>query len=260
MIRKVVLFLFLLVLLPGWLFSSSVVDVKARKKLVVLSYPHAYNAFVKEKEPGHYDGVDVSIMKTFANKLGVAMEIHAVPSLGDLVPALLEGKGDILASGFSITPEREKVISFSDPYFAVVVMVIVRKDSPIAGLADLKGKKGSVVPGSSKEARLKAIPGAIPYHVEKSIQHYEAVEKGKADFALVDSPSWLANEESLPNLKVGFQLAEVEYYGYGMMKDSDLAPALNAHLKEMRQSGTMNTLLRRALGDKVVEMMKLIKE
>src|SRR5262249_6863464 len=149
-------------------------------------------------------------------KLGVALEIQPVANLNDLIPGVLAGKGDILASGFSITKEREKIISFSEPYFPVIVMVIVQKDSKIAGLADLKGKKGSVVPGSSKEEKLKTIPGAIPYHVEKSTEHYDAVADGKADFALIDSPSWLANEESFPKLKLGFQLPGVEYYGYGI--------------------------------------------
>src|SRR5262245_48143776 len=126
-----ILILFLVLLTAAAADASSLEEVKARKKLVVLSYPHPYSAFVKEKSPGQYEGVDVSILKTYANKLGVALEIQPVADLKDLIPGLLAGKGDVLASGFSITKEREKVIRFTEPYFPVVVMVVVKKDSAI---------------------------------------------------------------------------------------------------------------------------------
>src|SRR5262245_50388533 len=139
--RKFVLFFWVaLVIVPVFAQASTIAEIKARKKLIVLSYPHAFSAFVKETSPGQYDGVDVQILKTFANKLGVALEIHPVENLNDLIPDLLAGKGDLLASGFSITPDREKIIDFSEPYFPVVVMVIVKKDSTIADIKDLKGK------------------------------------------------------------------------------------------------------------------------
>jgi len=240
--------------------ASSVAEVKARKKLVVLSYPHEFNAFVKEKSPGEYEGVDVGIMKTFANSLGVALEIHPVQKLNDLIPELLAGKGDILASGFSITKDREKIVTFSEPYFPAVVMVITRNGSNIAGPADLKGKKGSVVKGSSKEERMKQFTGAILYYVEKSTMHYSAVAGGKADFALIDSPSALTFLSNFPTLKIAFQLPEIEHYGYAVAPGSDLKAALDAHLHQMMESGTLYTLVRRQMGDKAVEMLKLIKD
>lgn len=257
---KILLLAVLLLVSATGIRAGTVEEVKARKKLIVLSYPHPYSAFVKEMSPGQYDGVDVKIMKTFANRLGVALEIQPVENLNELIPGLLAGKGDVLASGFSITKEREKVVSFSDPYFAVKVMVVTRKDSSIATIEDLKGKKGSVVKGSSKETRLKSIPGAIAYHVENSTMHYDAVASRKVDFALIDSPSWLANVDRLPDLKAALELPETEYYGYAVAPGSDLLPAINAHLKEMSESGMLYTLIRRQLGDKAVEMMKLIQK
>ena len=56
------------------------------------------------------------------------------------------------------------------------------------------------------------------------------------------------------------EISNIEYYGYAVAPGSDLLPALNAHLKEMTDSGTLYTLFRRQLGDKAVEMMNLIQK
>src|SRR5690349_8188191 len=46
------------------------------------------------------------------------IDVAYVPVAFDrLLPALLEGLGDVAAGGLTITPERERAVAFSEPYF-----------------------------------------------------------------------------------------------------------------------------------------------
>src|SRR5262245_7833033 len=126
----------LLLFLTSVLQATNVSEIKARKKLIMLCHPDPMG-FVSETTPGKFEGLDVEIMKTLANSLGVALEVNPQENFKDLIPALLAGQGDVIASSVTITKEREKVVSFSDSYFPVVMMIITKKDSKISNKKDL---------------------------------------------------------------------------------------------------------------------------
>lgn len=48
-----------------------------------------------------------------------------------LVPALQAGKIDVVISGMTPNPEREKVVDFSDKYNETEQVILVKKDSGI---------------------------------------------------------------------------------------------------------------------------------
>ncbi len=261
-VRKLLLGLFaLLVFAPAAAQASTVAQVKARGKLVMLCYPHPLSTFVKRgKTPGTFEGVDVSLVQTFAKALGVPLEIKPVADFNDLIPALRRGEGDVIGSSYSITKERAAQVDYSEPYFPVLVMVIVRTDSPIRRQEDLRGKTGATVPGSSQEERMKAVPAVVLHHVDSSPENYAAVAKGEADFAFMDSTSVLTNLPRFASLKVAFHLPGTEYYGYAVTKGSDLRQALSDHIATLRRSGLLYDVIRRHLGEKGVEMFKLVQQ
>ena len=69
----------------------------------------------------------------------------------ELIPALLEGRGDIAASNLTITPERLKEADFSDPFLTDVSELIVTGPSApqVKVLDDLAGKEIYVRTSSS---------------------------------------------------------------------------------------------------------------
>ena len=68
-----------------------------------------------------------------------------------LIPALLEGRGDLAAAGLTITEERKKRVMFSIPYLPNVdeILVAHKKARPLKTIMDLSGKKVFVVHSSS---------------------------------------------------------------------------------------------------------------
>ena len=54
--------------------------------------------------------------------------------LQGLIPALQAGRADIAVSAIYITPERSRVVDFTDPYYAGGLVVLTKKDGPIKTL------------------------------------------------------------------------------------------------------------------------------
>lgn len=126
-------------------------EVKASGELRHLGL--AYANFIT----GQGDGLDVDLMRLFAKHLGVRYVF--VPTDWDtLFPDLtgrkvrLKGtevellgeapvKGDVIASGLTVLPWRQKVVDFSTPTFPTQVWLVVKADSkvtPIAPSGDIK--------------------------------------------------------------------------------------------------------------------------
>src|SRR5580693_2902399 len=156
--------------------AADLAEVKARGKLVMLCYPTQDSHFVAAdldvmraqglklgdlRKPEHFKGLEVDLLDGFARSLGVELEIHALTTGYDAVLSALAGRqGDVAASELTITPRRRAIADFSRPYISGWLAVVTRRDSPIAAAADLAGKKGAVVRGSSHlEFLLAAAPG-----------------------------------------------------------------------------------------------------
>jgi ABC-type amino acid transport substrate-binding protein len=69
----------------------------------------------------------------------------------ELLPALVEGRGDVAAANLTVTEGREKLVDFTDPLLTEVSEIVVAgPESPaIAAIDDLAGKEVFVRPSSS---------------------------------------------------------------------------------------------------------------
>jgi membrane-bound lytic murein transglycosylase MltF len=86
--------------------------------------------------------------------------VYFVPvSRERLIPALLEGEGDLIAANLTVTPERERQVDFSKPYLENVKEVVVMgPTSPeLATIEDLAGKEVWVRRSSSYWASLETL-------------------------------------------------------------------------------------------------------
>lgn len=82
------------------------------------------------------------MMDLVAKKVGAKQAVVDTPFEGIKTGQNLSmGKCDIAAAGMTINDERKKAILFSLPYFDATQAMLVKKDSTVASLADLKGKK-----------------------------------------------------------------------------------------------------------------------
>jgi len=249
------------VLLAGVADAGDLEDVKTRGKLIMLTFPAVEDPFVAVdieamrtlglkltdmKDPQHFHGVDVDIIKGFAQSLGVKLEMHSeTGGYGSLLPALLEGKGDLVASRLTITPKRMEAADFSVPYFAQWVVAAVRPDSKLKKVDDLKGKKVAVMTGSSHQEFLPALNLAPVVHPTGFNQEsYSAALEGEVDYALMDSRAGVGEPVSsiFNELRVGMRLRTSEQ-GVMVRKGSNLKAALDAYIEGLRKSGDLDKIL-----------------
>lgn len=246
-------------MLPGLAIAgeaaSDLTQVRQRGKLIMICFPHQNSEFISvnlKRGPMRpvgtledFQGFDVDVMAAFAGSLGVTLEIRpiATPGYGELIPALLRGDGDLIASSFSITEARREQVGFSRPYFTVKELVITRKDSPIRSLADLAGKTAATIAGSAQEEHLKALKskGLTFWHVAFTIDAFIAVNEGTANFTLQDSPT-LRQLAEFHDLRAAFSIGEGTQYGYAVRKGSDLLEPLDGLVAKLREGGRLAEL------------------
>lgn len=97
-------------------------------------------------------GVDADLAAKIAEEIGVEVEFKEM-SFDGLIGALNADKIDIILSGMSPTPEREKNVDFSDLYYVGKNIIAVQegKEDSITSLDQLKGMKIAVQKGSIQE-------------------------------------------------------------------------------------------------------------
>jgi ABC-type amino acid transport substrate-binding protein len=243
--------------------AGDLADVKARGKLVVLTFPLIEDSFMAVdvegmrklglalkdmRDPQYFKGIDLDLVSGFAKTLGVKVEIRPeLSGYGGLIPALDRRDGDVAASSFAITPQRQATADFSTPYILHWDVAAVRPDSKIRSIADLKGKKVAVIDGSSHLERLKALnldPQIIA--TKFALEGYSAVVEGQADYTLMESRAAVGAPVSpqYDALRVGVRVNETTY-GIAMRKGSDLKAPLDAYLDGLRKSGELDRILAR---------------
>lgn len=259
--KTVALILFFGVFATGWgalaatsAENSHLQAIRARGRLIMLCWPHQESTFVRRmvKELGadglnRFTGSDVALMEAFAAHLGVSLEVKPVTDgFSGLIPALLAGEGDLIASSMTITPGRKAKVDFSTPYFAVRTVVIAQRDSGLSGVADLRGKLAATVPGSSHQEHLEALGfDDLRFNdgMDFVLESYQAVAYGEADFTLVDSGSAetvLARYPELgERLAVAFEFPDRDHYGIAVPPGSDLLPELDAFITAKREAGEL---------------------
>ena len=71
-------------------------------------------------------GLDIELAGYVAQKLDMKLEIVNM-DFGAMIPALLSGKVDMIASCITITDERSKKVLFSEPYYSGGIAALVRE-------------------------------------------------------------------------------------------------------------------------------------
>jgi glutamate transport system substrate-binding protein len=192
----------------------------------------------KNPQSGDIEGFDVDLGRAVADKLGV--EPKLVEAISDnRIPFITDGTVDLVLSTMTINPERAEEIGFTDPYFIAKGRILVPKDSNIAGIDDLAGRKVCTALGSTYEETLKKeAPKADRRLVDAYSECLELLQNGAVDAISTDDvilTGMIIQDDSLK--LVGDELT-TEPYGGGFKKDdTQFAEFLNGVLREYKSSG-----------------------
>jgi glutamate transport system substrate-binding protein len=141
--------------------SNSIVDKAKNDKVLNIGVKPDQPGLGLQSSSGQYSGFDVDVASYVAKKLG-ATKINFAPTLSANREAFLQqGKVDMVVATYSVTPERQKVVSFAGPYYVAHQDILVRaNDSSISDPGDLMGKKVCSGQGSASGDRIQALYGS----------------------------------------------------------------------------------------------------
>ena len=203
---------------------------------------------------GSRRGFDFELIQKFAQEQGLFLEIVVPPTWSDMIPYLYEGKGDIICSMMTITPERSELVDFTRPYLEVQqVTVGTETEPPPMTLDELNGRTVLIRKSSSYEERLnelrkEGIKIKLEYHdevneVEDPVQF---VARGRAPLTVVDNTIAKLEQHFYPGLEIGVAVNDPEEIGWAVRPNSpELLTALNEFLERHNRSAFFNILKRR---------------
>lgn len=131
-------------------------------------------------ERGTTHDVFAEFEKVLNQKAGKRVDIVFVPVARDqLLPALVEGRGDIAAANLSVTEERLREVDFTTPLLTGVSEVLVTGpgSKPVATLGDLSGREVYVRASSSYFQSLQRVNDSLARHHVKPIKVQQADER-----------------------------------------------------------------------------------
>ncbi|WP_348729856.1 transporter substrate-binding domain-containing protein [Rheinheimera texasensis] len=154
---------------------------------------------------GQYVGFDTDLAKRFAKDLlGDASKIEfVVVEAASRVPFLQSGKVDIIMANMTVTPERARVVDFTNPNLRVATQVLVKADSPVKSIQDLAGKTVIVTKGTTADIYLsRNYRSTKLLKFEKNTEALQALQDGRADAYAQDNLILLTFRKDHPDFRL----------------------------------------------------------
>ena len=190
-------------------------------------------------------GYDIDLAKEVAKRLGV--QFKAQPIDWDAKEMELEtGKIDCIWNGFTITEDRINALSFTKAYLNNDQVLVVRADSGIKSLADMKGKTVGLQSGSSAQEAVDDNPAFASLVGEKvmfkdNITALNDLDIGGVDGVVMDSvvANYSIAQTKKPFIIIDEALAN-EGYGIGFRKNEpELRDVVWTTLLGIQNDGTV---------------------
>lgn len=173
-------------------YRADLDEIKKRGVLRVLTENSGVSYFLYR---GDQYGFDFELAEVLAEALDVRLQMVVVPTRDQLIPWLLEGRGDLIAAALTVTPDRAERVRFSRPYLYVDEVVVRKRGAGGPNsVEELAGRTVHVPASSSFLRRLEEIRKqgvdvkieTVPADVNTE-QLVERVVRGDIELTVADS-------------------------------------------------------------------------
>lgn len=195
-------------------------------ELIVLTI-NSYASYFNYRESPM--GFQYELAQGFAKSLGVELKVKVVNSEVELVKALLDGEGDLIAYNLAITNERKKELIYCGKENVSHQVLVQRSGKDVLkDVTQLVGKEVYVMPGKY-ESRLKnlnqELGGGIIIHEinQDSITNDDLitmVAEGKIDYTVTNNELAKINKTYNPNLDISMEISFDQRSAWAVRKTS----------------------------------------
>jgi polar amino acid transport system substrate-binding protein len=217
--------------------------IRERGRLVAGVAADVFLLAARDPADGRIKGFDIDLVDAIAERIfGTAegnVELRVITA-AERIPLLQDGTIDIVARNMTINCERWQQVAFSQVYYAAGQKVLVGRDSGIASIDDLAGKRICAPTGTTSIANIQTIqPDAIPVTARDNSACMVLFQNGQADGVTSDDTvlAGLAAQDPYAVVLDTEPLTE-EPYGVAVNADNrDLVELVNAVLEQTRSDG-----------------------
>jgi polar amino acid transport system substrate-binding protein len=195
-------------------------------------------------DDGEFTGFDLELAAEVAKRLDLKLELQ--PIAWDSKDMELSTKNiDCVWNGFTINGREDKY-TWTDPYMSNNQVFVVKADSGIKTLADLKGKAVAVQADSSAEAALndsKDLTDSFGEYIKASDYNTALMDLGAGAIDAVAMDEIVARyhiEKKGDSFAVLDETIAAEQYGVGFLLGNEkLRDSIQKTLEEMAKDGAM---------------------
>ena len=204
-------------------------------------------------EDGKDTGFDIELMRALCLTLGVEHQLVKFEGsdFNRIFDGLASGAYDAVISGTTITPEREAVARFTDPYLESGQSLVVntKRTPTVTSVDDLAGQVVGIQVGNTSDAVAKRLEAkgaiaAIKYYPYSGIlEALDDLTAGRigAFIKLLPVTTWLVKDR--PDLAVVQEIPTHERLAIACALDNhELCDALNDALRARQHDGTVERL------------------
>jgi membrane-bound lytic murein transglycosylase MltF len=235
-----------------------------RRAIRVLVNYNMTNYFVVEGKQGGLEFELMHAFEKFLNK-GLPAEKHyhlvfITAPFDRLISDLVNGEGDIVAAGLTVTESRQQKVTFTDPYLKDISEVVVRNKQAqkIPDADALSGKTVNVVKGSSYVTHLHQLNARLAKKKRKPVKIVEVDEylasedllemanAGIFDYVVVDSHIAQLWAKVLSSIIVeqDARISDGNEIAWAIRKNNTtLKQKLNSFVKEYKQGTLLGNVL-----------------
>jgi len=163
------------------------------------------------------------------------------------IPLLKNNNVDVLMATMTITPDRQKQVLFSKPYFKAGQGILVPDNSKIKTVQQLNNKTVLAVKGTTAVANVhKYAPKAKVLEYGDYGQAFSALKAGQGVAMTTDSGLLAGIASENPGYKLAGSNFTNEPYGMAVNKgQTQMVKHINKALDELKKNGTYNRLIRK---------------
>jgi polar amino acid transport system substrate-binding protein len=206
--------------------------------------------YISRGKDGNYVGFEVDLAEALAKEIGRPIE-YTPKSFKSLVDDLERGDIDLAMNGLEVTPDRQKIVRLSRPYYVYRLQLVTRKDDDrFAALADLEGKKDVLVATLENTAasRLLKKLGIPAKTYDDQVNPYNELADKVVDAVLLDLPIaiYVVQKNPVLNTKLKFVGPPIEkgHYAIAFRKDNEaLARQFDEALGRLVKNGELQRIL-----------------
>ncbi|WP_439819042.1 transporter substrate-binding domain-containing protein [Weissella paramesenteroides] len=215
---------------------------------------------------GKLEGFDVDMAKQITKRINPKAKVEYTQiTSGTRVPMLLNGNIDAVIATMSITPDRQKIVDFSQSYFNAGQSILVKKSSKYHNVRQLNTPKARVlaVQGSTSIDEIKDFaPKAKVVGLQDYATALTALKAGQGDALTTDNGILYGMAAGSKTLEVRGGTFTKEPYGVAMQKQNPkLVKAVNKAIDDIKSDGTYAKMAQKWFGNvKGMNWKELAKE